>query len=99
MPETDSKLPAKKQAKNRSGAKKKEAPTVKTSAQAGSKTSKILGLLKRPGGASLKEIMKATGWQRHSVHGFLSGAIKKKMGLRLNSVERANGERAYRVIS
>jgi hypothetical protein len=65
----------------------------------GSKTAKILALLKRPGGASLAQLKKATGWQAHSVRGFLSGALKKKMGLRIDSAKLADGERTYRVAS
>jgi hypothetical protein len=68
-------------------------------ARAGSKTAKILDLLKRPGGASLKELTKATGWQAHSVRGFISGALRKKMGLRVRSFQRRDGERAYAVSS
>jgi hypothetical protein len=49
-------------------------------------------------GASLKELRKATGWQAHSVRGFLSEAVKTKMDLRIDSVPRDDGERAYRVI-
>jgi hypothetical protein len=62
----------------------------------GTKAAKILSLLQRPGGASLPDLRKATGWQAHSVRGFLSGALRKKMGLRIHSVKR-NGERIYRV--
>ena len=65
----------------------------------GSKTAKILALLKRPGGASLPQLQKATDWQAHSVRGFLSGAVKKKMGLRVISAKLADGTRSYRVSS
>ncbi len=64
-----------------------------------SKTAKILALLKRPNGASLEQLQKATGWQPHSVRGFLSGAIKKKMGLRVRSEKPADGVRTYHVVS
>jgi hypothetical protein len=58
------------------------------------KTARLLALLKRPAGASLKALMKATGWQAHSVRGFLSGHLHKKLGLRVKSFRR-NGERIY----
>jgi len=74
-------------------AKKTAAP------QRGSKTAKILALLKRPGGASLQQLQKATGWQAHSVRGFLSGTLKKKMGLRVHSAKLQDGQRTYRVTS
>ena len=67
--------------------------------QRGSKTAKILALLKRPGGASLQQLQKATGWQAHSVRGFLSGTLKKKMGLRVDSAKLQDGRRTYRVTS
>jgi hypothetical protein len=66
-------------------------------ARRGTKTAKILALLGRPDGASLAELGKATGWQAHSVRGFLSGAVKKKMGLRVTSAQREDGERVYRL--
>jgi hypothetical protein len=65
----------------------------------GSKTAKILELLKRPAGATLKEIMKATGWQPHSVRGFLSGTLRKKLGIHVNSFKDDDKERSYRVSS
>jgi len=93
-------------AKGKSGKKptsaKKGAKGAKTakkvsSARQGSKTEKVLDLLKRPGGASLKDIMKATDWQAHSVRGFLSGTIGKKMGLKVESTKGEDGERSYSV--
>ena len=63
----------------------------------GQQTTKILDLLKRPGGATAKEFMKATGWQPHSVRGFLSGTVGKKMVLAVLSTKREDGERTYSV--
>jgi Protein of unknown function (DUF3489) len=65
--------------------------------RAGSKTSHMLDLLKRPGGATSKELMKATGWLPHSVRGFLSGTVGKKMGLTVISIKSDDGERTYSV--
>jgi hypothetical protein len=73
--------------------KKSKAPPRGT--RPGSKTEKILSLLKRPGGASLKELMKATGWQAHSVRGFVSGTLGKKMSLTVVSIKSEDGERSY----
>ena len=67
------------------------------SARDGSKAAKILELLKRPGGATAKELEKATGWQPHSVRGFLSGTIRKKMGLDVISTKGEDGERTYSI--
>jgi hypothetical protein len=65
-------------------------------AREGSKKAIVLDLIRRPDGASLKEIMDATEWQSHSVRGFISGSLGKKMGLSVESFKRADGERAYR---
>jgi uncharacterized protein DUF3489 len=67
------------------------------SARDGSKAAKILDLLKRPEGASMKDLLKATGWQPHSVRGFLSGAIRKKMGMTVASTKTESGERTYSI--
>ncbi len=63
----------------------------------GSKTNTILDLLKRPGGVTAKELMKVTGWQPHSVRGFLSGTVGKRMGLTVTSTKGEEGERTYSI--
>ena len=75
---------------------KKNAKSKTKGARQGSKTAKILDLLKRPAGASLK-LMKTSGWQPHSLRGFLSGTVGKKMGLTVTSAKDEDGERSYSV--
>jgi hypothetical protein len=82
---------------------KKKAKTAKKAAKAAhvnapraeSKGAKILALIGRPKGATLNEITKATGWQAHSVRGFLSLAAKKQK-LKIESAKNEAGERAYK---
>ena len=64
----------------------------------GTKSERVTVLLQRAKGASIAEIMTATGWQPHSVRGFMSGTLVKQKGLKLES-EKTNGERRYRVIA
>jgi hypothetical protein len=86
-------------------ASKKASPKTKApkgrkkagAAREGSKSAKVLDLLRRPDGTTLKELMKATGWMPHSVRGFLSGAVGKKMGLKIISTKSENGECSYSV--
>ena len=65
-----------------------------TRALRGSKTAKFVELLKRPGGATGTDLMKATGWQAHSVRGFISGVLGRRMGLKVRS-EVNDGQRRY----
>jgi hypothetical protein len=62
---------------------------------AANKTQTCLGLLGRKTGATLEELIAATGWQAHSVRGFLSGTVKKKLGLPLTTVKDENSARRY----
>ena len=75
----------------------KKGPNGATPVGDGSKAAKIIDLLKRPNGATLAEIIKATNWQAHSVRGFISGSLGKKMGLTVVSAKRENGERVYSI--
>jgi len=62
------------------------------------KAEKTVRLLKRPSGATIAELQKATGWQAHSVRGFISGTIKKRMQLNVTSEKAENGVRRYRIV-
>jgi len=66
-------------------------------AREGSKKAQILELLRQAGGATLKDLTSTTGWQAHSVRGFISGSLGKKMGLKVESFKTPQGDRAYRV--
>jgi hypothetical protein len=77
--------------------KQATAPDATPTAREGSKKAIVLDLLRRPEGVTLAEIQSATGWQAHSVRGFISGAITKKMGLSVASAKREDGCRVYRV--
>jgi hypothetical protein len=63
-----------------------------------SKKAIVLELLRRSDGATIADIMAATEWQAHSVRGFLSGSLTKKMGLSIGSTKRADGVRIYRIV-
>jgi len=62
-----------------------------------SKGDKILALARRPKGATIAELSKATDWQAHSIRGFLSGTVKKRMGLKVFSEKDVNGVRRYKI--
>jgi hypothetical protein len=104
-PQTAKKAVARRQAKSAPKAKattKKASKPVIANKEAGEprdggKKAMILELLRRKGGATLAEIAKATQWQNHSIRGFISGTLGKKMGLVVESFKNATDERTYRL--
>jgi hypothetical protein len=61
-----------------------------------SKQGRVIAMLQSPAGTTIAAVMHATGWQAHSVRGFLAGVVRKKLQLKLNS-EKVDGNRIYRV--
>jgi hypothetical protein len=64
-------------------------------AKKGSKQDIVIAMLRRGEGVSITEIMSATGWQAHSVRGFMSGALKRRLGMDLVSEKAEGAERRY----
>jgi len=62
----------------------------------GSKQSRVIAILQSPAGATIAAMMKATGWQQHSVRGFLAGVVRKRLKLRLGS-KKVDGVRVYQI--
>ena len=73
-------------------------PARRPTGQKPNKQAKLLDLLKRPTGATLATLSEASGWQQHSVRGFLAGVVRKKLGLELVSDVQA-GQRVYRIVT
>jgi hypothetical protein len=65
--------------------------------RADSKQAQVIAVLRRPGGATIRQIMDVTGWQPHTVRGTMAGALKKKLGLSIVSDKPQGGERVYRL--
>ena len=86
-----------KAGKKAKAAKKAPKDGKKAGPRSGSKTATILEMLKRPGGANAKELLKATGWMPHSLRGFISGTLGKKLGLNVTSTKGEDGERTYSI--
>jgi hypothetical protein len=65
--------------------------------RAGTRQAEIIALLERPEGASIAEIVAATGWQAHSARGLISGGLKKKLGLQVSTVREKERGSVYRI--
>jgi len=94
-PKTEAKVAPKKEAK----ASKKTAKPAQAKATApreGSKTAQVVAMLQRKNGATLAEIMDKMGWQKHTVRGFMAGAMKKA-GYTVESFKSDKGDRTYRI--
>jgi hypothetical protein len=81
---------------SRSRADAKSAPTL-TTKRSPTKQETVLGMLYQPKGTTVAAIAKATGWQPHSVRGFLAGVVKKKLTLKLAS-QMVGEQRVYSII-
>jgi hypothetical protein len=84
--------PAKKAPK----AKKARKLAESTGPREGSKTAQVVALVKRENGATLEEVMEKMGWQKHTVRGFMAGAMKKA-GYIVESFKSEAGARSYRI--
>ena len=84
-------------ARRNKASKKAPRPSFKSN-RSGSKQARVIEMLQRAQGATIAAIMKATGWQPHSVRGFLTGVVGAKLGLTLKS-EKPGKERVYRIVA
>ena len=71
-------------------------PDHPNKADPGSKQSRVITMLHSPAGATIAAMMKATGWQQHSVRGFLAGVVRKRLKLKLRS-KKVDGVRVYQI--
>jgi uncharacterized protein DUF3489 len=63
----------------------------------GSKQARVIAMLQSPAGATIATMMKATGWQQHSVRGFLAGVVRKRLKLKLGSTKVDGNRRVYQI--
>ncbi len=88
---------SKKAARTKGAAKPKAAAKATSTPRAESKQSQLIAMLKQPDGATIVEIAKALDWQQHTVRGAIAGALKKKLGLNIESEKVDDRGRVYRI--
>ncbi|WP_419835377.1 DUF3489 domain-containing protein [Endozoicomonas atrinae] len=79
------------------GFEDKPAPKSKGKIRTGTKLYTVIELLARPEGVAIEEIMQQTGWQKHTVRGTFAGALKKRLGLTIESEKPEGQDRIYRI--
>jgi hypothetical protein len=84
-------------AKRRAKQPQAAVPTTTHPVRTGSKKAAVIALLSQPNGTTVTAIMKVTGWQQHSVHGFFSSVVRRKLGLALESKKPKDGDRVYHI--
>jgi hypothetical protein len=91
------KQPGRVQSASRKKSKDEKLQHPSKSSRAVSKQDRVIEMLQRPQGTCIATIMKATGWQQHSVRGFFAAVVRKKFGLNLVS-KKSDNERVYRIV-
>jgi len=95
--EAASKQPRRAKPASRKKTKDEKLQRSSKSSRGGSKQDRVTEMLQRPQGAAIAAIVKATGWQPHSVRGFFAAVVRKKLGLNLVS-EKSGSVRVYRIV-
>ena len=88
---------SKKAARTKGAAKPKAAAKAASTPRAESKQSQLIAMLRQPDGATIAEIAKALSWLPHTVRGAIAGALKKKLGLKVESEKVDDRGRVYRI--
>ena len=86
-------------ARSASKIRSKAAGSGQPTGRANSKQARVLALLCGPSGATIATVTRSTGWQPHTVRAFLAAVVRKKLGLRLESEKKTDGERVYRIVA